>query len=101
MSKAARITLSAAVLFATGTICGVHYMQLSEREVSLLRFRVSPLDVFLTLNGTHTSQTMYKGVIRDDERRAAKMRQREEEHQESMRKRELYERVQPVNTNGR
>ena len=39
---------------------------------------------------------MYKGVLRDDERRAEKMRQREEELQESLRKRESYERVQSV-----
>lgn len=39
---------------------------------------------------------MYKGVLRDDERRKEKMRQREEELRESQRKRELYERVQPV-----
>ena len=39
---------------------------------------------------------MYKGVLRDDERRKEKMRQREEELRESQRKRELYERVQTV-----
>jgi protein PET117 len=39
---------------------------------------------------------MYKGVLRDDERRRAKMRQREEELQASKQKRELYERVQTV-----
>ncbi|KAH8111010.1 hypothetical protein DFH11DRAFT_1729741 [Phellopilus nigrolimitatus] len=72
MSKAARVTLAASVLFATGTIWGVHYMQQAERE------------------------TMFKGVLRDDERRREKMRQREEELQESSRKRELYERIQRV-----
>lgn len=39
---------------------------------------------------------MYKGVLRDDERRREKMRGREEELQESQRKRERYERVQHV-----
>lgn len=39
---------------------------------------------------------MYKGVLRDDERRLEKKRQREEDLKESLRKRELYERVQPV-----
>ena len=39
---------------------------------------------------------MYKGVLRDDERRQEKMRLREAELQESLRKRELYERVQRV-----
>lgn len=42
---------------------------------------------------------MYKGVLRDDERRREKMRQREMELQESLRKRELYERSQRVETN--
>lgn len=40
---------------------------------------------------------MFKGVIRDDERRLEKMRQREADFLESQRKREIYERVQPVN----
>jgi len=39
---------------------------------------------------------MYKGVLRDEERRQEKMRQREEELQESRRKREIYERLQQV-----
>jgi protein PET117 len=39
---------------------------------------------------------MYKGVLRDDERRREKMRQRQEELEASQRKRELYERVQAV-----
>ena len=41
---------------------------------------------------------MYKGVLRDDARRQEKMRQREDELRESLRKRELYERVQRVST---
>jgi len=39
---------------------------------------------------------MYQGVLRDDVRRLEKHRQREEALQESLRKRELYERVQTV-----
>jgi len=39
---------------------------------------------------------MYKGVLRDEERRLEKMRQREAELQESQRKREIYERFQQV-----
>ena len=42
---------------------------------------------------------MYQGVLRDDERRKEKMRKREEELQDSLRKRELYERVQKVSEN--
>jgi len=42
---------------------------------------------------------MYKGVIRDDERRQEKMRQRQAELEESKLKRELYERVQKVQKN--
>ena len=39
---------------------------------------------------------MYKGVLKDDERRREKMRQREEDLRVSQQKRELYERVQAV-----
>jgi protein PET117 len=39
---------------------------------------------------------MYKGVIRDDERRREKMHRREEEMKESARKQEAYEGVQKV-----
>ncbi len=39
---------------------------------------------------------MYLGVLRDDERRREKMHRREEELQESLRKRALYEAVQHV-----
>lgn len=45
---------------------------------------------------THIFQTMYKGVLKDDERRREKMRQREEDLVTSQRKREIYERVQTV-----
>ena len=41
---------------------------------------------------------MYQGVIRDDERRKRKMKEREEEFMRSQRKREIYERVQRVET---
>lgn len=41
-------------------------------------------------------QTMYRGVLRDDERRREKMLRREEDLQESRRKREIYERIQQV-----
>lgn len=44
---------------------------------------------------------MFKGVIRDDERRQEKLKQREVEYLESQRKREIYERVQPVSTKKR
>lgn len=46
------------------------------------------------------SQAMYKGVLKDDERRVAKMKQRQQEFEESQRKRELYERVQTVRESG-
>lgn len=46
------------------------------------------------------TQTMYKGVLRDDERRKEKMKQRQLEFEESQRKRALYESVQKVETEG-
>ncbi|KAF9650133.1 hypothetical protein BDM02DRAFT_3112554 [Thelephora ganbajun] len=72
MSRTAKATLTAAVAFCSVTIFTVHYMQHQERE------------------------TMYQGVLRDDARRLEKHRQREEALQESLRKQELYERVQTV-----
>ena len=42
---------------------------------------------------------MYQGVLRDDERRREKMKKRQEDLQESLRKREEYERVQSVTSN--
>jgi protein PET117 len=39
---------------------------------------------------------MYMGVIRDEARQAAKKKQREQELLESLKKREIYERVQAV-----
>jgi protein PET117 len=87
--RRARLTLLGAVLFSTFTIWAVHYQQDQEREVGLLRDNVNNL---LTLG----AKTMYKGVLRDDERRREKMKQREEELQESKRKRALYECVQTV-----
>lgn len=47
-----------------------------------------------------TLQNMYKGVLRDDERRLEKMRKREEDLQASLQKRELYEKLQPLQPNG-
>jgi len=49
----------------------------------------------LTLSPNFT-QTMYQGVLRDDARRLDKHREREDALQESLRKRELYEKVQTV-----
>ncbi|EAU90491.1 hypothetical protein CC1G_00875 [Coprinopsis cinerea okayama7 len=70
--RKAKITLGGAVAFCALTIWAVHYQQEKERD------------------------TMYQGVIRDDERRREKLRQRQLELEESQRKRELYERYQKV-----
>ncbi|EIW59794.1 uncharacterized protein TRAVEDRAFT_147933 [Trametes versicolor FP-101664 SS1] len=72
MSRAAKLTLGAAFCGSALIVWGVHFLQQQERN------------------------TMYQGVLRDDERRREKMRQREEDYQRSMQKRELYERVQTV-----
>ncbi|KAG6918981.1 hypothetical protein DXG01_010220 [Tephrocybe rancida] len=71
-NKGAKLTLFGAVLISSLTIFAVHFQQDQERE------------------------NMYKGVLRDDERRRKKLKQREEDLEESRRKRELYERVQSV-----
>ncbi|EKM81734.1 hypothetical protein AGABI1DRAFT_111994 [Agaricus bisporus var. burnettii JB137-S8] len=68
----ARATLMGAVVFSAFTIWAVHFQQDQERE------------------------SMYQGVLRDDERRKEKMRQRQTDLEESRKKREIYERVQNV-----
>lgn len=93
MSRMAKATLAAAVTFCSVTIFTVHYMQRQEHEVGVklrTRFACSP-NLFLIF-----TQTMYQGVLRDDARRLEKHRQREDALEESLRKRELYERVQTV-----
>ncbi|KAG6332377.1 hypothetical protein ID866_6709 [Astraeus odoratus] len=72
MSARAKAALVASCAVSSLIIWGVHYQQNKERE------------------------DMYQGVLRDDERRREKMRQREEDHRVSQRKREIYERVQTV-----
>ncbi|KAG6888294.1 hypothetical protein C0992_008936 [Termitomyces sp. T32_za158] len=71
-NRGAKLTLFGAILLSSLTIYAVHFQQEQERE------------------------SMYQGVLRDDERRRQKMKQREEDLQESRRKREIYERVQTV-----
>ncbi|KIM44695.1 hypothetical protein M413DRAFT_67565 [Hebeloma cylindrosporum] len=70
--RMAKATLFGAVIFSTLTIWAVHFQQQQERD------------------------TMYKGVLRDDERRREKLKQREEDLRASQRKREWYEQVQKV-----
>ncbi|KAJ7091444.1 hypothetical protein B0H15DRAFT_737071, partial [Mycena belliarum] len=71
-SRRAQATLAAAIALSSLTIWAVHFQQEQQHE------------------------TMYKGVLRDDERRREKMKQRGDDLEESRRKRELYEKVQPV-----
>ncbi|CAK5267661.1 unnamed protein product, partial [Mycena citricolor] len=60
-----QVDVGASLGFAALTIWGVHFQQELQHEA------------------------MYKGVIRDDERRKEKMEQRERDLEESKRKREL------------
>lgn len=86
-SKAA---LFGAVAFTSFTIWAVHFQQNQERQVTSGISR----ELFGLTNSY--DQSMYKGVLKDDERRREKMQQREDDLLESQRKRELYERVQTV-----
>lgn len=72
MSRTAKATLFASIVVSSLTVWGVHYIQRQEHE------------------------TMYQGVLRDDERRTRKMKEREEDFLRSQQKREMYERVQRV-----
>ncbi|GAA6060517.1 hypothetical protein JCM10212_005598 [Sporobolomyces blumeae] len=74
MSRAAKALFTGSVLFAGVSIWGVHMIQVRERE------------------------TMYAGVLRDDERLAAKKQQRlrELEFEDQAKKRAYLESVQHV-----
>ncbi|KZV63572.1 hypothetical protein PENSPDRAFT_691532 [Peniophora sp. CONT] len=72
MSRKATITLATTVAVTIGIVFGVHWQQQREHEV------------------------MYQGVLRDDERRREKMKQREEDFRLSQEKRRIYEAVQTV-----
>ncbi|VDB91967.1 unnamed protein product [Peniophora sp. CBMAI 1063] len=72
MSRKATITLATTVAVTIGVVYGVHWQQQKEHEV------------------------MYQGVLRDDERRRDKMKQREEDLRISQEKRRIYEAVQTV-----
>ncbi|KAH9995132.1 hypothetical protein BJV77DRAFT_272688 [Russula vinacea] len=74
MSRAAKATLLASILVSSVTVWGVHYLQQQEHD------------------------TMYQGVLRDDERRKRKMKEREENFLQSQKKRGIYENVQRVET---
>ena len=91
MSRAARATLCVSVLLSSLTVWFVHHQQNQEREVRA--FTISFLLSFLCFR-----ENMYQGVLRDDERRREKLRQREEELWKSRQKRALYERVQTVDS---
>ncbi|KAH0836718.1 hypothetical protein J3R83DRAFT_8447, partial [Lanmaoa asiatica] len=75
MSTRAKATLAASCVISAFIIWGVHYQQTKERDVCI---------------------DMFQGVLRDDERRRGKMQQRQQEFEESQRKREIYERMQTV-----
>ncbi|THH17796.1 hypothetical protein EW146_g3096 [Bondarzewia mesenterica] len=90
MSRAAKATLLASLFVTTFTVWAVHYQQEQEHEVTGFVSSALHLDIFFM------SQTMYKGVLRDDERRREKMKKRQEELDESQRKRAIYERLQRV-----
>ncbi|KAF9223988.1 hypothetical protein BS17DRAFT_704167 [Gyrodon lividus] len=72
MSSRAKATLAASFAISGLIIWGVHHQQNKERD------------------------DMFQGVLRDDERRREKMQRRQDDFQESQRKREIYERTQIV-----
>ncbi|KAF8328390.1 uncharacterized protein EI90DRAFT_3126176 [Cantharellus anzutake] len=72
MSTRAKFTLGTAILFSSFTVWFVHANQKAERDA------------------------MYKGVLRDEARQAAKRAAREEELQQSLLKSQRYSAVQEV-----
>ncbi|KAI0251424.1 hypothetical protein BJV78DRAFT_1315868 [Lactifluus subvellereus] len=92
MSRVAKATLIASIVVSSLTVWGVHYLQQQEHDART--FFILVCKTWLTF----ALQTMYQGVLRDDERRRRKMKEREEEFLRSQRKRETYERMQRVET---
>ncbi|KAF8524491.1 hypothetical protein JB92DRAFT_2703239 [Gautieria morchelliformis] len=74
MSRAAKITLVGSIILSAMTVWGVHFLQEWERNV------------------------MYQGVLRDDERRRDKQRQRQADYEASQRNREVFERPRALMT---
>jgi protein PET117 len=92
MSRAAKATLIASIVISSLIVWGVHHLQDQEHDMCTILSRSFYVLYQLVL------QTMYQGVLRDDERRRRKMKEREEELLQSQRKREIYERVQRIET---
>jgi protein PET117 len=91
MSRVAKATLIASIVVSSLTVWGVHFLQQQEHEVLIF-----PLYNVVKLLLIFAIQTMYQGVLRDNERRRRKLKEREEDFLRSQRKREVYERVQHV-----
>ena len=91
MSRLAKATLASSLVLSVGIIYTVHYMPRQEADVRVRQFTGSD-----TPDDVPKHKSMFKGVLRDDERRRDKMRKREEELAESQRKRAIYEAVQQV-----
>jgi hypothetical protein len=71
---------------------GVHYLQQREHDVRM-PFPDPPMDF---TNAKARFLDNVPGVLRDDERRKRKMKEREEDFLRSQRKREIYESIQRV-----
>ena len=91
MTTRAKVTLASAIFLTGSIVYGVHWLQ--EREHQVL---VRPSKLSIRNTESPWGQTMYQGVIRDDERRRQKKLQRQQEFDDQERKRALYEAVQPV-----
>ena len=96
MSRAAKMTLGVSMVACIGTIWGVHYMQRREREVRVFAQIFFGWESHFSRRWTADRQVMHQGVLRDDARRAARLREREEALEASREKHRAYERVQKV-----
>jgi protein PET117 len=91
MSRAAKLTLLGAIVTSGVTVWGVHYMQVQEREVSVLSFvRRAALNLCPLL------QTMHKGVERDQARQDEKKRQRAIDLKINQEKERQFQQMQPT-----
>lgn len=74
MSYASKIFLSSSILLSGGIVYGVHYLQTRESDVRMIlalpHSRISASQSFPDVDESYAdcAQTMYQGVLRDEER---------------------------------
>lgn len=90
MSRAAKATLGISVVLSVATVWGVHFMQVQEREASVLVFTSFCIDLLVP------AQVMHRGVERDEARQAEKRRQRALDLERNQAREREFQKMQPT-----